>query len=59
MRRVEMKTTDRDVRRAAAVVVATIAFTWAVPHAAAQPLPRIEGPLTMEQAVDLAREKSL
>ena len=27
--------------------------------ATAQPLPRIEGPLTMEQAVDLAREKSL
>ena len=27
--------------------------------AGAQPLPRIEGPLTMEQAVDIARQKSL
>jgi outer membrane protein len=54
-----MQATDRDIRRWAAVVVAAIAFTWAVPHAAAQPLPRIEGPLTMDQAVDLAREKNL
>lgn len=27
--------------------------------AAAQPLPRVDGPLTMEEAVDLARQKSL
>ena len=54
-----MRATDRDSRRWAAVVVAAIAFTWALPHAAAQPLPRIEGPLTMDQAVDLAREKNL
>ena len=54
-----MRTTDRDIRRWAAVIVATIAFTWAAPPAVAQPLPRIEGPLTMDQAVDLAREKNL
>src|SRR5262245_39123560 len=59
MRRAKMQTTDRDTRRWAAVVVAAIAFTWAAPHATAEPLPRIDGPLTMDQAVELARQKSL
>ena len=54
-----MQATDRDIRRWSAVVAAAIAFAWAVPHGAAQPLPRIEGPLTMDQVVELAREKSL
>jgi outer membrane protein len=54
-----MQVIDRDIRRFAAVVVAAIALPWAAPHAAAEPLPRIDGPLTMDQAVDLAREKSL
>jgi outer membrane protein len=54
-----MQATDRDIPCWAAVVVAAIAFAWAAPHAAAQSLPRIEGPLTMDQAVDLAREKNL
>jgi outer membrane protein len=54
-----MQATDREIPWWAAVVVAAIAFIWAAPHVGAQPLPRIEGPLTMDQAVDLAREKSL
>src|SRR5262245_45288742 len=59
MRRAKMQATDRDIIRWAAVVVAAIAFTWAAPHAAAQSLPRIEGPVAMDEAVNLAREKSL
>jgi outer membrane protein TolC len=54
-----MQTTYRGIRHWAGVVVAAIAITWASPHANAQPLPRIEGPLTLDQAVNLAREKSL
>jgi outer membrane protein TolC len=54
-----MQATDREIIRWAAIVVAAIAFTWAASRAAAQPLPRIEGPLTMDEAVNLAREKSL
>src|SRR5262245_42365834 len=59
MRRAKMQATDRDIRRWTGVVVATIVLTWTAPHGAAQPLPRIDGPLTMNQAVDLARETSL
>jgi outer membrane protein TolC len=54
-----MQTTERDIVRWAAVVVAAITFIGIVAHAAAQPLPRIEGPLTIDEAVNLAREKSL
>ena len=42
---------------AAAAVVAGTLLLAVTAHA--QPLPRIEGPLTMEQAVDIARQKSL
>ncbi|MBF8287339.1 MAG: Outer rane efflux protein, partial [Candidatus Rokubacteria bacterium] len=42
-----------------AVTLAVIGLVAAPPFASAQPLPRVEGPLTMEQAVELAREKSL
>ena len=45
-------------RLAHGVVTATAGLLLAT-TVAAQPLPRIEGPLTMEQAVDLAREKNL
>ena len=54
-----MPVTDRRPRRCAVVVLAVIALAWASPHAAAQSLPRVDGPLTMEQAVELALEKSL
>src|SRR5262245_2594314 len=54
-----MQTNDRGMRNCAAAVVAAIAFTWAAPCAVGQPLPRIEGPLTLDEAVNLAREKSL
>jgi len=43
---------------ATAVLLPVFALVLA-PQAAAQSLPRVEGPLTMEQAVELAREKSL
>ena len=42
---------------AAALVAAAVLGTDGI--AGAQPLPRVEGALTMEQAVDLARQKSL
>ena len=42
-----------------AVTLAVIGLVAAPPFASAQPLPRVEGPLTMEQAVELARDKSL
>jgi outer membrane protein TolC len=41
------------------VLVAVIALAAAPPQAAAQSLPRVDGPLSMEQAVELALEKSL
>ena len=41
-----------------AALVSSLALTCA-PSTEAQPLPRVEGPLTMEQAVELARDKSL
>src|SRR5215831_11648308 len=44
-------------RRALALVAGAVLLPSAT--ATAQLLPRIEGPLTMEQAVDLAREKNL
>ncbi len=47
----------RHVARCAAFAVSLV-LTLAAPTEA-QPLPRVEGPLTMEQAVELAREKSL
>ena len=40
-----------------AVTLAVIGLVAAPPFASAQSLPRVEGPLTMEQAVELAREK--
>src|SRR6266545_4006224 len=49
----------RALRRYILVALPVIGFAWASPFASAQPLPRVEGPLTMEQAVELAREKSL
>src|SRR6266542_6008517 len=50
----------RLVRQAArlAVVASSLALICA-PPTEAQPLPRVEGPLTMEQGVELARDKSL
>jgi len=47
----------RQVARFAALV-SSLVLTCAA-STEAQPLPRVEGPLTMEQAVELAREKSL
>jgi outer membrane protein len=47
----------RHVARFAALV-SSLVLTCA-PSTEAQPLPRVEGPLTMEQAVELARDKSL
>ncbi len=49
----------RLARRLARGVATTTAGMLFATAAAAQPLPRIEGPLTMDQAVDLAREKNL
>jgi outer membrane protein len=47
------------LRRYAAVTFAVIGFVAAPPFASGQSLPRVDGPLTMEQAVELALEKSL
>jgi outer membrane protein TolC len=41
-----------------AALAASLVLTLAA-STGAQPLPRVDGPLTMDQAVDLAREKSL
>ncbi len=46
-------------RRPGALLLSLIAFCVAAGPAAAQSLPRLDGPLAMEQAVDLALEKSL
>ena len=54
-----MPVTDRGVRRCAAVLVAVFALAAAPPQGAAQSLPRVDGPLSMEQAVELALDKSL
>src|SRR5262245_40028599 len=54
-----MQATHREMRRWPAIVVVAIGFTSASLQVAAEPLPRIDGPLTIEQAVDLARDKSL
>jgi len=53
-------TERRSVLRVAgfAALASSLALTLAV-SAGAQSLPRIDGSLTMEQAVELAREKSL
>lgn len=45
--------------RLSALLLLLVGFSAAAGPAAAQSLPRIEGALTMEQAVDLALEKSL
>jgi outer membrane protein len=49
----------RLARRLALGAVTTAAGLLLATAATAQPLPRIEGPLTVDQAVDLAREKNL
>ncbi|HET8576880.1 MAG TPA: TolC family protein [Methylomirabilota bacterium] len=54
-----MPATNRAVRRCATVVAAVIMLGAVPPSAHAQSLPRVDGPLTMEQAVELALEKSL
>ena len=46
-------------RRTGAAAALTAGALLLAVTAQAQPLPRIEGPLTMEQAVDIARQKSL
>jgi len=56
-----MRVTERrkgHFKKGALAMVAAGVLLLAV-RAHAQPLPRIEGPLTMEQAVDIARQKSL
>src|SRR5262245_58663375 len=47
------------LRRSPAATLAVIGLVTLPLLAWAQPLPRVEGPLTIEQAVELAREKSL
>ena len=54
-----MAVTDSSGLRRLVLLLAASALFMAAAPAAAQQLPRIEGPLTMDQAVDLAREKSL
>jgi outer membrane protein TolC len=49
----------RPVRRMAGVLTSVVLVMGLVATAAAQPLPRVEGPLTMEQAVDFARQSNL
>jgi len=50
---------DRVLRRYIAVTLAVIGVVAAPPFASAQSLPRVDGPLTMEQAVELALQKNL
>ena len=50
---------DTRLARLAHGVATTTVGVLLASAVAAQPLPRVEGPLTMDQAVDLAREKSL
>ncbi len=47
------------VLRLGPLAIGVGALMLLAPVAGAQPLPRVDGPLTMEQAVDLAREKNL
>jgi outer membrane protein len=50
---------DGALRRCIAVTLAVIGLAASPPFASAQTLPRVDGPLSMEQAVELALEKSL
>ena len=47
------------LRRYTAVALAVIGLVAAPPFVSAQSLPRVDGPLSMDQAVELALEKSL
>jgi outer membrane protein len=55
MRAIELRLPDR-LRVVLLVVVVALGVSTV---AGAQPLPRVDGPMTMEEAVDLARQKSL
>ena len=50
---------DGRLARLASGLLATTAGVLLAGAVAGQPLPRVDGPLTLDQAVDLAREKSL
>src|SRR5262245_43302627 len=56
MRKIELRLSGRRAHRTAMIAVVLILLPTAV---AAQSLPRVDAALTIEQAVDLARDQSL
>ena len=54
-----IRASDGRLTRLASTLVTTTVGVLLAGAAAGQSLPRVEGPLTMDQAVDLARDKSL